>query len=142
MKGRTYRYSDAKPLFAFGHGLSYTRFNYTKAALSAKAAKPGETVDVIVSVKNVGQRAGDEVVQVYAHANTPPVEMPRQWLVGFRRVHFEAGEAKDVKIPVKVDSLRRWDDKANRYTVDSGAYELRVGAASDRILQTAILNVQ
>ena len=142
MKGRTYRYSDAKPLFAFGHGLSYTQFNYTKAVLSANAAKPGETVDVIVSVKNVGQRAGDEVVQVYAHANTPPVEMPRQWLVGFRRVHFEAGEAKDVRIPVKVDSLRRWDDKANRYTVDSGAYELRVGAASDRIFQTAILNVQ
>jgi beta-glucosidase len=142
MANRTYRYFTGKPLFAFGHGLSYTTFKYKKLSLSANHVKPADTINLSVSLANTGKRVGDEVVQVYVRAVKPPVPMPLQSLVGFQRVHFEAGQTKTVTIPVMVDSFRRWDENANRYVVDPGAYELRVGPASDRVLQQATLTVE
>jgi beta-glucosidase len=131
MAGRTYRYFHGRPLFAFGHGLSYTTFKYEKAELSAPGAGAGDTVVIRVTLKNTGTRAGDEVVQVYAHAAHPPVPMPLQSLVGFQRVPLKAGERRTVEISLPVQRLRRWDDGARRYVVDPGPYELRAGPASD-----------
>jgi len=131
MAGRTYRYFHGRPLFAFGHGLSYTTFKYEKAELSAPSAGAGDTVVIRVTLKNTGTRAGDEVVQVYAHAAHPPVPMPLQSLVGFQRVPLKAGERRTVEISLPVQRLRRWDDGARRYVVDPGPYELRAGPASD-----------
>ncbi len=142
MANRTYRYFPGKPLYAFGHGLSYTNFAYDKAALSASQAGSGEIVKLRVTVKNIGDRAGDEVVQVYAHAVKPPVPMPIQQLVGFQRTPFQAGESRDIEIPIPVNNLRRWDDAKMSYVVDPGAYELRVGPASDHPLQTTVLEVR
>jgi len=82
------------------------------------------------------------VVQVYAHAVNSPVPMPLQSLVGFQRVTIAPGETKKVAIPVRVDSLRRWDERAGRYVVDPGQYELRVGSASDAIHVTKALQVE
>jgi beta-glucosidase len=142
MKNRTYRYFTGKPLFAFGHGLSYTTFTYGSPFLSSESAKPSETVTVSVEVTNSGKLAGDEVVQVYAHALHPLVPMPIQSLVGFQRITLAPGETKTVSIPVKVTSLRRWDETTNRYVVDSGGYELRVGSASDAIHGMKLLSVK
>ena len=141
MANRTYRYFTGKPLFAFGHGLSYTTFDYAPLALSAENAKRGNTVNVNVTVTNSGKRDGDEVVQVYAKALKAPVPMPLQSLVGFQRASIKAGEKKVVSIPVKVESLRRWDESKAAYVVDPGSYELRVGPASDNIAQKATLKV-
>jgi beta-glucosidase len=141
MANRTYRYFAGKPLFAFGHGLSYNTYQYGKPELSVASAPPGETVSLNIPVTNTGKRSGDEVVQIYARAVKPPVPMPLQTLVGFQRVHFQPGETITVTIPVKVDSLRRWDEKAGRYVVDPGVYELRTGPASDRILGQNILEI-
>jgi beta-glucosidase len=142
MANRTYRYFKGKPLYAFGPGLSYTTFAYDGASLSAPQAGAGDTVRLHVTVRNSGSRAGDEVVEVYAHAMNPPVAMPLEQLVGFQRVSFQPGEKKEIEIPVAVDSLRRWDETGNRYVVDPGAYELRVGPASDQARLTAMLQVR
>lgn len=142
MKNRTYRYFTGKPLYAFGHGLSYTTFSYGKSILSSKSAKDDDTVMLSVDISNTGTRTGDEVVQVYVYAIHPPVPMPIQSLVGFQRVTIVPGETKTVGIPVKISSFHRWDEKANHYVVDPGEYELRVGSSSDKIHTKKILNVQ
>jgi beta-glucosidase len=141
MKNRTYRYFTGKPLYAFGHGLSYTTFTYGSASLSTDAAKGSDTVTATVDVTNTGKLKGDEVVQVYVHAIHPPVTMPIESLVGFQRITLAPGEIKTVSIPVKISSFRRWDEKASRYVVDAGDYELRVGSASDEIHSTKTLHV-
>jgi beta-glucosidase len=141
MKGRTYRYFPGKPLFAFGHGLSYTTFKFEKMDLSSPIAGAGDTVVARVTVDNTGKREGDEVVELYAHAEHPPVEMPIESLVGFQRVSLKAGESKTVEITLPLKRLRRWDEAGQRYVVDPGAYELRAGPASDVAALTAPLTV-
>jgi len=141
MTNRTYRYFTGKPLYAFGHGLSYSTFDYKKLALSAASAKAGEAVAVQVTVANTGKRDGDEVIQIYAAAVRPPVPMPLRQLVGFQRVFFKAGETKTIDISVPVNRLRRWREAENRYVVDPGGYEIVAGPSSDQPLVKANLNV-
>jgi beta-glucosidase len=131
MANRTYRYFTGTPLYAFGYGLSYTTFAYDNLALSASTAKAADSLQLSLGVKNTGARAGDTVVQVYAHAVHPPVPMPLQALVAFQRVHLQPGEAKNITLTVPVERLRRWDTDAKKYVVDPGPYEFRVGAASN-----------
>jgi beta-glucosidase len=131
MKNRTYRYFSGKPLFAFGHGLSYSTFKYENIGLSTANAGAGDSVVATVTLENTSARDGDEVVQLYAHAENPPVAMPIQALVGFQRVTLKAGERKSVDIAVPLQRLRRWDDILGRYVVDPGVYDLRAGPASD-----------
>ena len=132
MANRTYRYFTGKPLFAFGHGLSYTTFDYEKLTLSSPTAKPDETIIATVTVRNSGKRDSDEVVQLYATAIKPPVSMPLRQLIGFKRETIKAGETKTVEIAVPAQLLRRWDDVAKRYVVDPGAYRIAAGPASDQ----------
>ena len=142
MKNRTYRYFSGKPLFAFGHGLSYSTFKYENLGLSAENAGAGESVVARVTLENTSARDGDEVVQLYAHAENPPVAMPLQALVGFQRVTLKAGESRTVEIPLPLQRLRRWDDVGQRYVVDPGVYELRAGPASDVAALRASLTVR
>ena len=142
MEGRTYRYFQGKALFAFGHGLSYTTFRYAGMELSSPSVDAGGTVAVRVTLENTGRREGDEVVQVYARAQHPPVPMPLQWLVGFQRVHLKAGEARTIEVGLPAQRLRRWDDKGQRYVVDAGAYDLRAGPSSDLPALGATLTVR
>ena len=133
MRNRTYRYFTGKPLYAFGHGLSYTTFDYTNLRV-ARAAKGSLTVTV--EVANTGARDGDDVVQLYA---TPPAASQPQEiraLCGFARVSLTKGAAQQVPIEVPATRLRYWDDAAKRYVVEPGDYELLIGAASDDIRQT------
>ncbi len=141
MANRTYRYFSGQPLFAFGHGLSFTTFAYQQMTFSNEAVAVGDTVTLAVKLTNTGKRAGDEVVQIYAHALPPRVAAPRQSLVGFQRVTLQPDETKDVVIPVETARLRRWDEKDNRYVVDPGVYEMRVGSASDDIRLRQTLSV-
>ncbi len=141
MRNRTYRYFTGKPLYAFGHGLSYTTFAYEKLALSASSVAPGAAVEASVTVKNTGKRDGDEVVQAYAVAEKPPVSMPLRQLVAFRRVSLRAGETRVVRLSVPVDRLRRWDEKNHRYVVEPGAWRIYAGPASDRLPLHATLRV-
>jgi beta-glucosidase len=100
MAGRTYRYSEQKPLWPFGFGLSYTTFRYAKA----KAAKPVIAADgsqqVEVTVTNTGKRAGDEVVQCYLRDDQASVPVPRHQLVGFQRIHLKPGQSRRVAFTI------------------------------------------
>jgi len=130
MTNRTYRYYTGKPLYAFGHGLSYSTFEYQEATISTPAARAGDIVTVVATVRNTSRRAGDEVVQVYATAVNAPVPMPLKQLVAFQRVSLQAGETKRVELRVPVDHLRRWDERAGRYVVDPITWRLAIGPSS------------
>jgi len=129
MAGRTYRYFEGKPLYAFGHGLSYTTFDYSNLHVVPGA---GGTLGVSVDITNSGKRDGDEVVQFYA---TPPAARENEALCGFDRVHLKAREKRTVKITVPATALRRWNTETNSYFVPTGTWTIRTGAASDDIRQ-------
>jgi beta-glucosidase len=126
MKGRTYRYSTATPLYKFGYGLSYTHFTTSAKLASAKIAA-GEPLVVHAKVANAGEVAGDEVVEVYL---TPPASetAPIRALVGFERVHVLAGESKDVSITINPRQLSQVDAQGKR-AILPGTYGLYVGGA-------------
>ncbi|ATC64471.1 glucan 1,4-alpha-glucosidase [Nibricoccus aquaticus] len=138
---RTYLHFKGKPLYAFGHGLSYTTFSYEKIALSKSIAKATETITARVTVKNTGQRDGDEVIQLYATAQNPPVSMPLRQLIGFSRVHFKAGETKTVAIEIPLQRLRRWDESTSRYVTDPITWSLAASSSSDKPLQKTELRI-
>jgi len=134
MTGRTYRYFGGKPLYPFGHGLSYTKFKYANLRVSPA---PGRTISVTVDVTNIGASEGDEVVQFYA---TPPAAShPREHraLCGFDRVHLKAGETKTVSLTVPASALRRWSTDSKIYATPSGEWMIGAGASSADIRQTA-----
>jgi beta-glucosidase len=133
MAGRTYRYFKGQPLYPFGHGLSYTRFDY--ANLHVAPAGNG-TLAVTLDVTNAGGRDGDEVVQLYA---TPPAAShPREHhaLCGFARVHLKAGETKTVTLTVPATALRRWSEAMKDYAIPTGDWTIGAGASSADIRQT------
>ena len=142
MAGRSYRYFEGDPLYAFGHGLSYTTFDYADLRTDADAVAPGGTVAVSVDVTNTGDRDGDEVVQLYVAYPASAVSRPLQDLRGFRRVHVPAGATRMVTFTLDADSLRYWDPDADRWTLEAAPVELRVGAASSDIRQTRRLDVR
>ena len=142
MKGRTYRYFTGKPLFPFGHGLSYTRFGYSALKLDRKRASATDEVAVSVTVKNEGKRAGDEVVQLYLAPLQPRRERALKELRGFQRVHLQPGESRTVSFSIVPErDLRVYDEAAGRYVVDPGRYEVQVGASSADIRMRAPLEV-
>lgn len=128
-----YRWFDKEniePLFAFGHGLSYTTFEYS--ALNAAKSKDGG-LDVKVSIKNSGSSASDEVPQVYLGA---PSEVPQgaqfsvRSLVAFDRIHLDAGESKTVTLHVAARQLQYWSTKDQKWTAPTGKRTVSVGASS------------
>jgi len=140
MKGRTYRYFTGNPLFAFGYGLSYTRFEYTKLTADIGKVKSGEPVKLNITLTNVGTRDGDEVVQLYLKQPTSVADQPIQSLVAFKRVAFKKGESKTIELLVSPKQFRHFDTRLGDYTISDGSYDLLVGAASDDIrLKTNII---
>ncbi|GAA2884687.1 glycoside hydrolase family 3 protein [Streptosporangium fragile] len=135
--GATYLYSREKPLYAFGHGLSYTTFAYR----NLRAVARGDGYEVSVKVTNTGSRAGDEVVQLYTHQHSSRVAQPVRQLRGFQRVRLIPGESKVVTFPLKTADLALWDVTRNRFTVEPSTHDILVGSASDRIRQRATVRV-
>lgn len=125
MAGRTYRYFAGMPLYPFGHGLSYTHFAYSAPAVSSTELQAGGSLTVGATVRNDGDRAGDEVVQVYLDAPASALA-PRHALVGFRRVHLAAGESRRVSFELAPRQLSSVDASGDR-AVDAGHYRLYVG---------------
>ncbi|NQX02371.1 glycoside hydrolase family 3 C-terminal domain-containing protein [bacterium] len=132
--GRTYRYFTGRPLFAFGHGLSYTKFEIGGIQLASAEVPATGTVRLQLNVANVGKMAGDEVVQVYFRRPGDDATRPHPALCGFRRVHVSAGQSAAVAIDLPAQQFRRWDEEKSAYTVAPGDYELLIGTASDAIV--------
>lgn len=132
-----YRWVDkekTKPLFAFGHGESYTSFKIGKAKASAASITTADSLSFTVSVTNTGKVAGSETVQLYIHDCESSLPRPYKELKGFKKVYLQPGETKEVTITIGNDALSFYDDKAASWTTEPGQFEALVGNASDNIV--------
>ena len=125
MANRTYRYFRGKPLYGFGYGLSYSQFGYSNLKLSSQPVKAGDPVTAEVDVKNVSQRAGDEVVELYL--TQPKASLtPLRTLGGFTRVHIEPGQTTHVTIQLAPRTLAQVNEKGE-WVVLPGSYGVAIG---------------
>ncbi|RPI25789.1 MAG: hypothetical protein EHM61_13460 [Acidobacteria bacterium] len=118
------------PLFPFGHGLSYTAFEYSDLSISPVRMRPGERVSVSFLLKNAGARAGAEVVQLYVEPVRPPVERPVRELKRFQKVSLNPGESKRVTLDLDESALAYYDDAQRSWVAAPGDYRIAVGASS------------
>ncbi|MFD2864846.1 glycoside hydrolase family 3 C-terminal domain-containing protein [Mucilaginibacter antarcticus] len=132
-KGFTYMYLNGKPLFPFGHGLSYTSFTYSNLKLSAKQIKADGSITATVDVKNTGKVAGDEVVQLYVHDVAPSVKRPMKELRGFERITLAPGQTKKVTLTIPGSKLAFYDEKIHDFRVEAEPVDVMVGSSSDDI---------
>ncbi len=126
---RGYLFSNKDPLFAFGHGLSYTTFKYANLRISPDKTGPQGQATVTVDVTNTGKMAGDEVVQMYIRDEVSSVTRPIKELKGFARIHLAPGETKSVKFPITPDRLSFLNEDMNR-VVEPGMFSIMVGPSS------------
>ena len=139
---RTYLYYKGTPLYPFGYGLSYTTFRYAGLRTSAASVGANGTVTVSVDVTNTGKVAGDEVVQLYTHQRASRDKQPLRQLRAFQRVSLKAGQTKTVRLTLRAADLAHWDVTRSKWVVESGDYDLMVGASSADIRQRATLGVR
>ncbi len=140
-KGFTYMYIKGKPLFAFGHGLSYTTFKYGRLKLSSNHITAAGEIAAAITVKNTGRRAGDEVVQLYIREIEPCVERPAEELRGFRRIHLDPGQTMTVNFTVPGAKLAFYDEDIHAFRVNPGPFQVLIGGASDDIRAKAGFDV-
>ena len=127
---RWYESRNVPVLFPFGHGLSYTEFEYGEATLSASALAEGRTLEVSVPVKNVGKMAGAEVVQLYVSDPECSVDRPVKDLKGFGKLYLEPGETGVLKFTLGTDDLAFFDAGKHEWVAEPGVYRVLVGASS------------
>ncbi|MCE6998214.1 glycoside hydrolase family 3 C-terminal domain-containing protein [Saccharothrix sp. S26] len=126
--GHTYQYFRGKPLYPFGHGLSYTSFRYSKLAVDRSLVHASGEVKVRVDVTNTGDRAGAEVVQLYSHQKKSRVQQPVKQLRAFDRVELRPGETKTVRFTVPVSELSFWDVTRDKRVVETAPHDFTVGS--------------
>ena len=131
-----YRYADkqkAKPLFSFGHGLSYTTFEYGKVTADKKQMSADDQITFSVKVKNTGSLEGSEIVQLYISDLKSSLPRPIKELKGFEKISLKAGEEKTVTFKVDKTALSFFDDKKHDWVAEPGAFEAIIGASSTDI---------
>lgn len=129
-----------KPLYPFGHGLSYTTFLVDNLRVTRNTVRPGEQITLTVDVTNTGTRAGDEVVQVYVRLPDAGVTRPVKELKGFRRLHLAAGERRSVRFVLQVNQCA-YRNEAMQLVVTPGRLELMVGTSSEDLPLRAQLQI-
>lgn len=137
--GRTYMYFKGDPLYAFGYGLSYTTFQYSKLRVSSGRLAKNGSITVSVDITNTGRRPGDEVVQLYVQHLASKVDRPLKQLEGFQRISLKSGETRTVEIPLKGESLSHWNVQSASFDVESEPVRLMIGGSSiDNRLNTTL----
>ncbi|MBE6270718.1 MAG: glycosyl hydrolase [Prevotella ruminicola] len=131
-----YRYTDSKglkPLFAFGHGLSYTTFKLGKVTTNTQHLTPNTQMTFTVPVTNTGKVAGSEIVQLYVAAKQSKVDRPVKELKAFQKVYLQPGETQNVSLTIGVDAVSYYDEAAKGWNAEPGSYEALIGTASDKL---------
>ena len=131
-----YRYTDAnglKPLFAFGHGLSYTTFKMGKAVADKQQMAADGTISFTVPVTNTGSCAGSETVQLYISAVKSKIDRPVKELKAFQKVYLQPGETQNVTLTINADALSYYDEATSQWRADAGKYEAHIGTASNKL---------
>lgn len=128
-----YRHFDKRgldPLFPFGHGLSYTEFEYRDLQLSGESLLPEETLTLSLTLVNTGEVAGAEVVQLYVADQDPGDDRPAQSLKGFKKLRLEPGEARSISLELPIAELNIFCPQSNTWKSKPGAYTARLGSSS------------
>lgn len=140
-----YRWHDTKnikPLFAFGHGLSYTTFQYGKVSADKNVMTQNDKITLSVEVKNTGKRAGAEVVQLYIRDVESSLPRPHKELKGFEKVYLNAGESKIVTFTIDKQALSFFDPAKHDWVAEKGTFEAIIGASSDNIKTKTTFSLQ
>lgn len=138
---RGYLFSAAEPLFPFGYGLSYTKFRYANLRLAPAIIPTSGNTTVSVDVSNTGDRAGDEVVQMYIHHQVSSVTQPVKILKGFERISLKPGETKTVQFNLGTEELRIYDRQMKR-VVEPGKIDVMVGPDSAHLTTVVLTATQ
>lgn len=133
----TYLYYKGKPLYPFGYGLSYVRFEYSDLEVTGY----DDSINISFDVRNVSDIDGDEVVQVYFRAEDPSVKRPLKQLTAFARVHIGCGQTQHIEFDISKSELRFYDVSRERFTIEQGRYTFMAGASSDDIRLTKTIEV-
>ncbi|MXO04821.1 beta-glucosidase [Flavobacterium sp. HBTb2-11-1] len=140
-----YRWYDTKKipvLFPFGYGLSYTTFQYGKPAVSSKTITAADSLEVTVSIKNIGKVAGKEVVQLYVNDETSSLPRPIKELKGFEKISLELGEEKTVRFTLTKKDLSYYDDTKKEWIAEPGKFRIMIGASATDIRGVADFNLK
>ncbi|MEI6891461.1 MAG: glycoside hydrolase family 3 C-terminal domain-containing protein [Pontiella sp.] len=137
MEQRTYRFFEGTPLYAFGHGLSYTKFEYGELT----ATEENGIFHISFVLTNTGAVDGAEVIQLYVRHLDSAVPQPIRTLATFQRLELRVGESQTVELDCPASALRYWNEEQQQYVVDPGLFEVQAGAASDDIRQTLELKI-
>ncbi|WP_051449689.1 glycoside hydrolase family 3 C-terminal domain-containing protein [Paenibacillus sp. FSL R5-192] len=143
--GMTYMYHEGPVQYAFGHGLTYSEFEYEAIRVSRSASAESTTTDQLkieVEVHNKGERDSDEVVQIYGSSYTSRVKRAQKQLLAFRRVHVKAGTRVTISFEVPVQKLALWDVTRDRYCLETATWAILAGRSSADIRQSADIKIE
>jgi beta-glucosidase len=130
---------ESTPLFPFGHGLSYARFEYGSLTVDRDVIAPDEVLNVSVDVTNAGEREADEVVQLYIHQRYGSASRPARELKGFQRISLAAGETRTVRFALGPAELRYWNALARDWVIDASTFDVWIGGDSTAELSTTFV---
>lgn len=139
---RWYEKEDIKPLFPFGHGLSYTTFDYGKVTVDKKVMSYGDKITCSVEVKNTGSRKGCEVVQMYISDKKSSLPRPVKELKGFSKISLEPGETKTVSFTIDEQDLSFYDDAKQKWVAETGVFDVLIGPSSADIKTRAVFELK
>jgi beta-glucosidase len=139
---RTYMYFDQPVLFPFGHGLSYTQFEYSNLALSSDTMKRDGEIEIRCTIQNTGKLKGDEVAQVYVHALDASVKVPINQLKRFQRITLAPGEKKTLTFNIPASEFSFYDIESNDFKTKPGAWEIQIGSSSKDIRLQKTLSIE
>ena len=130
-----YDFKEIEPLFPFGHGLSYTTFEYSNLRLNSTEFGPEDEIHVFLNITNTGKTAGKETVQLYLKDVESTLVRPPKELKAFTKIHLEPGETKTLSLTLSRDSLTYYDPAVNSWVSEAGEFELQLGSSSRDIRQ-------
>ncbi|HPU44386.1 MAG TPA: glycoside hydrolase family 3 C-terminal domain-containing protein, partial [Dictyoglomaceae bacterium] len=133
--------SSSKALYPFGHGLSYTTFEYSNLAISPEKVNALEPIEISFKIKNTGKMAGEEVVQLYIRDEVSSLERPIKELKGFKKIHLNPGEEKKVVFKLYPEQLAFYDEFM-RFIVEKGTFKVLIGSSSEDIRLTGEFEVR
>ena len=129
MKGRTYKYMDAEPMYPFGYGLSYTNFDYSDIKLSQDKVKKGKSLEASIKVTNTGEVAAEEVVQLYISDEETSVEAPKYQLFGVKRISLEPGTSQQINFEITPEMMELVNEEGGRI-LEKGAFKVYIGGST------------